>query len=71
MNNSSGEKSVSIDDFYVAKPDVDNAESINKALKKGKHILFTPGIYSVRTKVLKLLVPEQLLWELEWQHWFR
>lgn len=40
-----GEKSVSINDFYIAKPDFDNAESINQALKKGKHILFTPGIY--------------------------
>jgi hypothetical protein len=43
----SEEKSISIDDFYVAKPAVDNAKSINKALKKGKHILFTPGIYSL------------------------
>ena len=43
----SGEKSISIDDFYIAKPDVDNSKSINKALKKGKNILFTPGIYSL------------------------
>ncbi len=43
----SGEKSVLIDDFYVAKPGSDNAESINKALKKGKHILFTPGIFQL------------------------
>jgi hypothetical protein len=40
-----GEKSISIDEFYVAKPGNDNAESINKALKKGKNVLFTPGIY--------------------------
>jgi hypothetical protein len=38
-------KTIPIDDFYVAKPDVDNAKSINKALKKGQHILFSPGIY--------------------------
>jgi len=44
---STEEKSVSIDDFYVAKPNVDNARTINKALKKGKHILFTPGIFQL------------------------
>ncbi len=41
------EKTISIDDFYIAKPEVDNAKTINIALKKGKHILFTPGIYSL------------------------
>ncbi|MBA4322129.1 MAG: hypothetical protein C0408_04865 [Odoribacter sp.] len=49
----SGEKSVSIADFYLARPGSDNAESINKALKKGKHILFTPGIYPL-SKSLKV-----------------
>jgi hypothetical protein len=39
------ENSVTIDAFYVAKAGIDNAASINTALKKGKHILFTPGIY--------------------------
>lgn len=43
----SNEKTVSIDDFYIAKPHVDNAGSINQALKNGKHILFSPGIYSL------------------------
>jgi hypothetical protein len=33
--------------FYIAKPDADNAATINAALKKGKNILFTPGIYSL------------------------
>ncbi len=46
-DHNSNEKTIPIDDFYVAKPDADNAKSINKALKKGKHILFTPGIYSL------------------------
>lgn len=55
-NPNSGEKSVSINDFYIAKPDADNAESINKALKKGKHILFTPGIYSL-SESLKVTRP--------------
>jgi len=43
----SREKTVSIDAFYLANPVVDNAKSINYALKKGKHILFTPGIYTL------------------------
>ncbi len=33
--------------FYIARPDADNASSINAALKKGKNILLTPGIYSL------------------------
>ncbi|MCK9638479.1 MAG: coagulation factor 5/8 type domain-containing protein [Prolixibacteraceae bacterium] len=55
-NRNNNEKAISIDDFYVAKPDVDNAASINKALKKGKHILFTPGIYSL-SESLKIMLP--------------
>jgi hypothetical protein len=41
------EKLVSIDAFYVAKPEVDNAVAINEALNNGRHILFTPGIYAL------------------------
>lgn len=37
-------RSISIKDFYIAKPE-DSARKINKALSKGKHIIFTPGIY--------------------------
>lgn len=44
---SSNERRISMDDFYVAKPYKDNAQSINQALKEGKNILFTPGIYSL------------------------
>jgi hypothetical protein len=39
------DKSVSIQDFYVARAGKDNSESINNALKKGKNLLFSPGIY--------------------------
>ena len=38
-------KSISIEDFYVAKSDVDTAETINAQLAAGKHLLLTPGIY--------------------------
>ncbi|SPE18037.1 Coagulation factor 5/8 type domain-containing protein (fragment) [Candidatus Sulfotelmatomonas gaucii] len=33
--------------FYLARPDVDTAESINAQLAKGKNVLFTPGIYEL------------------------
>lgn len=33
--------------FYIADPEKDNADTINKALSEGKHILLTPGIYEI------------------------
>jgi hypothetical protein len=36
---------LSIDRFYIAKPDSDSATTLNAALSAGKHLLFTPGIY--------------------------
>ncbi|HLN73014.1 MAG TPA: hypothetical protein VK205_06945 [Prolixibacteraceae bacterium] len=41
------ERTLPVKEFYVAKAGVDNAKTLNKALKKGKHLLFTPGIYSL------------------------
>ncbi|HET9571099.1 MAG TPA: glycoside hydrolase family 16 [Bacteroidales bacterium] len=41
------EKTLGIEDFYLVRPNVDHAASINQALKLGKNILFTPGIYSI------------------------
>lgn len=37
--------SLSLDQFYIAKQGVDNAATINAALKAGKNILLMPGIY--------------------------
>ena len=39
--------SVSIDQFYIAKPSTASAARINAALAAGKHLLFTPGNYSL------------------------
>ncbi len=36
---------IPIDRFHLAQPGADNAASINAALSRGKHLLFTPGIY--------------------------
>lgn len=47
LNNTDEEKIISIDEFYIARPGFDNAESINSALKDGKNILFSPGIYNL------------------------
>lgn len=41
------ERRISLDQFYIANPEKDNSESINSALKKGKNILFSPGIYQI------------------------
>jgi hypothetical protein len=45
------EKTLSIDKFYIAKPGIDNAESMNSALKKGKHLLITPGRYFLGSSI--------------------
>ena len=47
LNGHGREKVLDIDKFYIANPETDNAGSINSALKKGKNILFTPGIYTI------------------------
>lgn len=38
---------IPISDFYVAKAGVDMAETMNRALAKGKHLFLTPGIYDL------------------------
>jgi hypothetical protein len=40
-------ESISIARFYIAKPSTATAKSLNTALAAGKHILFTPGVYSL------------------------
>jgi hypothetical protein len=52
-NPSRRDKSVSIGDFYIVRAGQDNSETINNALKKGKNLLFTPGIYLL-DKTLKV-----------------
>jgi len=45
LNNAKDKKSLHLNEFYIVKPGIDNSESINSALEKGKNLLFTPGIY--------------------------
>jgi hypothetical protein len=37
---------ISISDFFIAKPS-DSVEAIKKQLAKGKHLVFTPGVYDI------------------------
>lgn len=46
-----GEK-LPLGDFYVARAEKDTAESINAALKKGKNLLLTPGIYELEEAII-------------------
>jgi hypothetical protein len=46
--------------FRVVSPEKDNAASINQALAKGKHILFTPGIYEMN-ETLTITRPNTVL----------
>jgi hypothetical protein len=56
VNGVKSENTLSIDKFYIAKPGFDNARSMNSALKKGKHLLITPGKYSLNES-LKVIKP--------------
>jgi len=40
-------KSIPIGRFYIARPDVDTAATINAQLSRGKDLLLTPGIYDL------------------------
>ena len=44
--------SVSISRFYLAQADVDNAATLNAALRAGKNLIFTPGIYHLTNSIL-------------------
>lgn len=44
-------QSISIDQFYIARPETATASSINTALSQGKHLLFTPGVYHLNDTI--------------------
>jgi hypothetical protein len=54
------EKDLAIDAIYMATPVLDNAASLNEALQQGRHILFTPGIYTLEAS-LKITHPGTLV----------
>jgi hypothetical protein len=42
---------LSIDRFYIARPDTDTAATINAALAQGKNLILTPGIYHLDASI--------------------
>ena len=51
--------SISIDDFFIAKPS-DSVQAINNALARGKNLLFTPGVYDV-DQTIKVKRPDTVV----------
>jgi hypothetical protein len=52
INHLNDSKTLPLNDFYVVKQGVDNSESINSALRKGKNLLITPGIYLLDKSII-------------------
>jgi hypothetical protein len=44
-------KSIPLSAFYIARPGVDTAQSLNAQLARGKDLLFTPGIYDLNEAI--------------------
>jgi hypothetical protein len=53
-------KTVPISRFYIARPEVDTAATMNAALAKGKNLLLTPGIYKL-TEAIRITRPETVV----------
>jgi hypothetical protein len=44
-------KTIPLAQFYIARPDVDTAETINAQLAAGKNLILTPGIYELTAPI--------------------
>ncbi|SET21263.1 discoidin domain-containing protein [Paenibacillus sp. NFR01] len=44
-------QSISIDQFYIARPETATAATLNAALSQGKNLLFTPGIFHLNDTI--------------------
>jgi hypothetical protein len=44
-------ETIPIAQFYIARPDVDTAETINAQLAQGKNLILTPGIYDLAAPI--------------------
>jgi hypothetical protein len=53
-------KILPISRFYIARPDVDTAATMNAALVKGKNLLLTPGIYKL-TEAIRVTRPDTVV----------
>jgi len=53
-------RSIALSRFYIARPGVDTAASINAQLARGKHLLLTPGIYDL-TEPIRVTRPNTVV----------
>jgi hypothetical protein len=53
-------KDIPIGQFYIARPDVDTAATINAQLAKGKNLLLAPGIYDL-TDTIRVTRPDTVV----------
>jgi len=53
-------KNIPISRFYIARPDIDTARTINAQLAKGRNLLLTPGIYSL-TETIRVVKPNTVV----------
>jgi hypothetical protein len=53
-------RTIPLNRFYIAHPDVDTAATINAALAQGKNLLLTPGIYKL-TEAIRITRPETVV----------
>ena len=44
-------ETIPIGQFYIARPDVDSAETVNAQLAQGKNLILTPGIYELTAPI--------------------
>jgi hypothetical protein len=45
-------RNIPIEEFHLARPDDDDATTINQALAEGKHLLLTPGVYELEEAIV-------------------
>jgi len=53
-------RSIPLNDFYIARSDIDTAVSINAQLARGKNLLITPGIYDL-SEPIRVMRPDTLV----------
>jgi hypothetical protein len=53
-------ETIPIERFYIARPDVDTAETINAQLAQGKDLILTPGIYEL-TAPIRVTQPDTVV----------
>lgn len=53
-------RSIPLEQFYIARPGMDTAASMNAQLSEGKNLLFTPGVYNL-TEPIRITRPNTVV----------